>query len=408
MQVKRSLAFTAALAVTPVLSLSAVAANNIVANPICTDNTANFNPTLPPSIVLPPGFTASVFVSGLNFPTGIAFLGDSQNFQVFVLESGHGLGGSRCNEQDDPIVGGPFSSTNPFTPDIKVFNRNGNLIRGPLGKPTSSGGGFQPAGPAIDIAFVNGLSGGRLFATDSNQSTHGGVPPNNSSRIVTVNPMTGQVMPFITALPTGDHPSEQLAFKDGWIYWSQGSTTNSGVVGRDNGGGTNQSDIPCQTITLSQNLFDSGGGVMTSGYSPFNVQQPGATIPAFFNSFTGQVRQGVCDGATLRARLNDPTTIQPVGWGHRNGYAIRFAPDNHPLAGTCWSERTVPTNAVRDRQTAPQRCYRSIVRIPTAPPSITAGPTSMASCRRRRLSLIPSADPAMISVFRTRQTRPHC
>jgi hypothetical protein len=68
MQVKRSLAFTAALAVTPFLSLTSVAAN-IVANPICTDNTANFNPTLPPSIVLPSGFTASVFVSGLNFPT---------------------------------------------------------------------------------------------------------------------------------------------------------------------------------------------------------------------------------------------------------------------------------------------------------------------------------------------------
>src|SRR5262249_20266756 len=198
--------------------------------------------------------TASVFVSGLNFPTGIAFLGDSQNFQVFVLESGHGLGGSRCNEQGDPAVGGTFSSTNPFTPDILVFNRNGTLIRGPLGKPTPSGGGFQPAGPAIDIGFVRGLEGGRLFATDSNQSTHGG-GNNNSSRIVTVNPMNGHVTPFITDLPTGDHPTEQLAFKDGWIYWSQGSTTNSGVVGLDNGGGTNQSDIPCQDITLSDNVF---------------------------------------------------------------------------------------------------------------------------------------------------------
>src|SRR4029077_6960151 len=105
MQVKRSLAFTAALAVTPFLSSSAVAANNIVANPICPDNTANFNPTLPPSIDLPPGFRASVFVSGLHFPAGIALRGDSQNFQVFVLESGHGLGGSRCNEQGS-IPGG--------------------------------------------------------------------------------------------------------------------------------------------------------------------------------------------------------------------------------------------------------------------------------------------------------------
>src|ERR1700757_2343165 len=335
MQVKRSLAFTAALTVTPFLSLTEVAANNVVANPICTDNTANFNPTLPPSIDLPPGFTASVFVSGLNFPTGIAFRGDSQNFQVFVLESGHGLGGSRCNEQDDPIVGGTFSSTNPFTPDILVFNRNGKLIRGPLGKPTSSGGGFQPAGPAIDIGFVRGLEGGRLFATDSNQSTHGG-GQNNSSRIVTVNPMTGQVTPFITDLPTGDHPTEQLAFKGPWIYWSQGSTTNSGVVGLDNNGGKNQPDIPCQDITLSQNVFLSSLSplVATSGYQPFGVVAKGAPVPAFTNTQDPtKSRQGVCDGATLRARLNDPSTIQPVGWGHRNGYAIRFAPDNHPLKG---------------------------------------------------------------------------
>jgi hypothetical protein len=145
--------------------------------------------------------------------------------------------------------------------------------------------------------------------------------------------MTGTVTPFITNLPTGDHPSEQLAFKGGWVYWSQGSTTNSGVVGRDNGGGTNQADIPCQTITLSDNVFDSGGGVFTSGYSPFGVTQPGATIPAFFNSFTGQVRQGVCDGAILRAQLSNPNNIQAFSWGYRNPYAIRFAPLDHALSG---------------------------------------------------------------------------
>jgi len=230
--------------------------------------------------------------------------------------------------------GGPFDINNPFTPDILVFNRNGTLVRGPLGKPTSSGGGFQPSGPAIDIAFVNGLSGGRLFATDSNQSTHQHNGQNNSSRIITVNPMTGMVDPFITNLPTGDHPTEQLAFRgDGWIYWSQGSTTNSGVVGLDNGGGQNQSDIPCQDITLSQNVFSSGNGVFTSGYSPFGVTNPGGTIPAFFNSFTGQVRQGVCDGAILRAQLSNSSNIQAFSWGYRNPYAIRFPPADHPLSG---------------------------------------------------------------------------
>jgi len=330
MQLKRSQTLVAALAFAPFLSLPAVAANNTVANPICPGETVLFNPDQGQDIVLPTGFKVSVFASGLNAPTGIAFLGNSQSFQVYVLESGHGIP-SRCNEQGS-FPGGEFAPDNPFTPDILVFNQNGKLIRGPLGKPTSTGGGLPPAGPAIDIAFENGLRGGRLFATDSNQATHAG-GQNNSSRIVIVNPMTGAVTPFITNLPTGDHPSEQLAFKDGWIYWSQGSTTNSGVVGLDNGNGTNQSDIPCQDIVLSDNLFDSGNGQLTSGYSPFNTRNPGGTIKAFFNSFTGQVRQGVCDGAILRAQLSNPNNIQAFSWGYRNPYAIRFAPLDHALSG---------------------------------------------------------------------------
>ena len=335
MELKRLPALKAACAFVPLLALPAVAEAATVMNPStppeCMANTAFFNPQLPPSIVLPPGFTASVFAKGLNMPTGIAFLGNASSFHVFVLESGHGLP-SACNDET-LWPGGVFDINNPFTPDILVFNQKGTKIRGPLGKPTSTGGGFQPSGPAIDIAFVKGSAGGRLFATDSNQSTHQHNGNNNSSRIVTVNPMTGQVTPFIADLPTGDHPSEQLAFKGGWIYWSQGSTTNSGVVGLDNGGGANQSDIPCQDITLSNNLFDSGGGQLTSGYSPFNTQNPGGTIKAFFNSFTGQVRQGVCDGSVLRAPLNNPTAIEAFSWGYRNGYAIRFPPDDHPLAG---------------------------------------------------------------------------
>src|SRR5262247_1919840 len=333
MQLKLSRSLAAWSAVLPLLALPTVTEAQTVSNPStapdCMNNTAFFNTKLPPSINLPPGFTASVFASGLNMPTGIAFLGNATNFQVFVLESGHGIP-SVCNDEM-AWPGGPFDISNPFTPDILVFNQNGAKIRGPLGKPTASGGGFQPAGPAVDIGFENGLEGGRLFATDSNQSlrTTGN---NNSSRIVTVDPVTGQVMPFITGLPTGDHPSEQLAFKGGWIFWSQGSTTNSGVVGRDNGGGANQQEIPCQDIVLSNNLFDSGNGVLTSGYSPFNTRRPGATVRAFESA----PHRGVCSGAILAARLNvsNPTsTIQPFSWGYRNGYAIAFAPEDHPLKG---------------------------------------------------------------------------
>lgn len=311
-------------------TVPAVAEAATAANPLCPAETVLFNPGNGEDIVVPPGFRVSVFASGLNFPTGIAFLlkGDSKEFEVYVLESGHGLP-SRCNEQDS-FGSGQFDPANPFTPDILVFNQAGTKIRGPLGKPSALGG-FQPAGPAVDIAFENGFRGGRLFATDSNQATHA-AGQNNSSRIVTVNPISGHVQPFITGLPTGDHPTEQLAFKDGWIYWSQGSTTNSGVVGRDNGGGANQQDIPCQDIVLSKNVFDSGGGILTSGYSRFGVQRPGATVHAFESA----MHRGVCDGAILRARLNsaNPTaTIEPFSWGYRNGYALRFAPEDHALDG---------------------------------------------------------------------------
>ena len=68
MKLKRLHGITAACAFAPLLGLPTVAQAATVANPStspqCMDNTAFFNPTLPPSIVLPAGFTASVFVSG--------------------------------------------------------------------------------------------------------------------------------------------------------------------------------------------------------------------------------------------------------------------------------------------------------------------------------------------------------
>ena len=303
-----------------------------VTNPICPDNTAFFDPGNGEDIVVPPGYSVSVFKSGLNFPTGIAFRTTGYGkFEVYVLESGHGLP-SVCNEQGS-FGSGQFDPTNPFTPDILVFDESGKLIRGPLAKPAANGDGLQAAGPAVDIAFEQGLKGGRLFVTDSNQATHA-AGQNNSSRIVVVDRNSGDVTPFITNLPTGDHPTEQLAFRDGWIYWSQGSTTNSGVVGRDNGGGTNQNDIPCQDIVLSDSVFDSGGtpDVKSSGYSPFGTQRPGATVHAFDSA----MHHGVCDGAILRAKLDSDQpdqTIEPYSWGYRNGYALRFAPRNHALQG---------------------------------------------------------------------------
>ena len=324
----RVLSFLFALAL--LLMLPAFVSAAQVGNPLCPGEEVLYNPGNGQDIVVPSGYTVSVFAKDLNFPTAVAFRGHKNNFEVYVLQSGHGLP-SKCNDET-AWPGGVSSATNPFTPDILVFNQVGVLLRGPLAKPSSGSASLLAHGPSIDIAFEKGFQGGRLFATDSDQAIRSPGAQNNSSRIVTVDPETGVVTPFITGLPTGDHPAEQITFKGNWIYWSQGSTTNSGVVGNDNGGGANQPDIPCQDIVLSTNTFSSGGNVFTSGYSLHGVTNPGGVVPAF----TGATGPGICDGAILRAKVNSDnpkSTIEPFSWGYRNPYGIRFAPEHHALKG---------------------------------------------------------------------------
>lgn len=325
----RPLARALALSGLGILSMPALADK---ANPVCPVESVFYNPGNGEDIVVPKGYKVEVWAKDLNFPTDIAFVGNGRNFHAYVLESGTGIP-SRCNDNTKVPGVARYASNNPFTPNLLVFNRSGQKITGPLAKPTPQGGGLQPDGPAIGLAFEHGFNGGRLFVTDSNQGSRAKPGAgNNTSRIVTVHPYSGHVVPFITGLPTGDHPTEQLAVKGPWIYWSQGSATNSGVAGRDNGGGANQPDIACQDITLSANTFDSGGGVLTSGYSPFREARPGAVVPAF----EGATARGMCTGAILRARIdagNPAGTIEPVAWGFRNPYGIRFAPKDHPLEG---------------------------------------------------------------------------
>src|SRR2546425_7082247 len=95
-----------------------------VANPLCSAETVSFNPSNGEDIVVPSGFKVSVFVKGLNAPTAVAFRGTAKKFDVFVLESGHGLP-SRCNDETAVTLGGTFSASNPFTPDILVFDQSG-------------------------------------------------------------------------------------------------------------------------------------------------------------------------------------------------------------------------------------------------------------------------------------------
>ena len=344
------LRITALLAV--LLSVN-VASAQMVGNPACPGEEVFYNPGNGEDIVVPNGYKVEVFLKDLNMPTDIAFA----KGRVYVLESGTGLPG-RCNNNEEAAFGGKFNPANPFTPGLLVFDSAGHLLAGPLGKPTASGGGFQPDGPAIGLAFEHDAQGGTLFATDSNQGVRGAPGRgNNTSRISTVDPKTGTLTPFITGLPTGDHPTEQVIVKDGWLYWSQGSATNSGVTGHDNGAGGNQHEIACQRITLSQNVFDSGDGDLSSGYSNHGIHRPGAIVPAFEDA----TKPGMCTGAILRAKINarhPENTIEPVSWGYRNPFGIRFAPNDHALKGRLFvTENGEDERGARPVNNAPDRLH---------------------------------------------------
>ena len=336
-----------------VVGLAAPAVAWAAANPVCPDETAYYDPGNGEDIVVPKGFKVEVFAKGLNFPTDVAFVGNKDNFKVYVLESGTGLP-SQCNDNTKVPNVGKYDAHNPFTPDILVFDEDGHKIGGPIGKPTPSGGGFQADGPAIGLSFEHDTQGGTLYATDSNQGARGAAGKgNNTSRIVRVDLHSGTVTPVIVGLPTGDHPTEQILVKDGWLYWSQGSATNAGVTGHDNGAGGNQHDIACESVKLSQNTWNSGDGHISSGYSNHGTARPGATVPAFEDATS----KGMCTGAILRAQIKNPqNTIEPVAWGFRNPYGIRFSPANHPLKGELMiSENGEDERGARPTHNAPDR-----------------------------------------------------
>ena len=347
---------------------SATAATADRSNPNCPVETVFYDPGNGEDIAVPAGFKVSVFAKDLNFPTGIAFVGTKNDFQVLVVESGKGLpAGNNCNANQFDL-NKPFTATDAFTPDLMVFDNQGRCLRGrsdfdagcrnqpAIGKPTSTtSASFQIDGPAIGLAFERGASGGRLFGTDSNQGARGAAAGrgggNNTSRVVQIDPGGNRVNTLIGGLPTGDHPTELLVVHDGFLYWSQGSATNAGVTGHDNGNGGNQHDIACQDIQLSNNVFDSGDGHFTSGFSNHAVSRPLARVPAFEDA----TAPGMCTGAILRAPLNG-SFVEPFSWGYRNPFGLRFAPRDHALQGGLFvTENGEDERGARPTNNAPDR-----------------------------------------------------
>jgi glucose/arabinose dehydrogenase len=238
----------------------------------------------PGDVALPAGYRIEAVVTGLTFPTGIAF---DDHGLAYVTEAGEAWGGKRGK---------------------------GRLLRiEPDGKTTVVAEGDNVPWNGVDFA------GGSFYVSHGPGASRSDAGA--GGRIVRVGPDGAQTV-VLDHLPSlGDHsPNGPRVGPDGWVYFAQGSATNSGVVGRDNFGWAGRQeqfhDIPARDVTLAGTNFTTGNTV-TGGFLPFGTP-----------SVPGQVIRGqtLCTGAVLRVRP-DGGDAEVVAWGLRNPFGIAFAPD---------------------------------------------------------------------------------
>ncbi len=240
-------------------------------------------------IALPPGYRAEMVSSGLTFPAAATF-DDKGN--LYVVETGYSYG----EVWKEPRL-------------LKLDARGT--------KTTVATGGRN--GPWTSIVYHQGA-----FYVSEGGALEGG-------KILMITP-DGKQKALVTGLPsTGDHHTDHLVIRDGYIYFGQGTATNSGVVGPDNEafGWLSRKqdfhDIPCRDIMLTGENFTSEN-VLTD--APDDVAVTGAFSPFGTPTKAGQVIKGriPCSGAVMKIPLKggDP---ELVAWGFRNPYGLAISPD---------------------------------------------------------------------------------
>lgn len=132
------------------------------------------------------------------------------------------------------------------------------------------------------------------------------------------------------------HTNMAVVGPDGWLYFSQGALTNSGVIGLDAyelgwlKRLPHNHDVPGFDVVLAglnletDNPLGTNGDrrVRTGAFSPFGVEtKPGQRI-------AGRVP---CTASVMRCRP-DGSGLELVAWGLRNAYGLLFLPDGRLLA----------------------------------------------------------------------------
>lgn len=238
-------------------------------------------------VALPDGYVIEAVATGLTFPTGVAF--DDEG-GVHVLEAGYSYG------------------------EAVAIPR---LLRiEPDGSTTVVAAGDNP--PWNGVAYADGsfyVAGGTLAA----------------GRLLAISP-DGTITTLLDGLPSvGDHHANgPVMSDDGWLYFGQGTATNSGVVGLDNAAFgwlaryPDFHDVPCADVTLTGQNYRTEDPTTEDG----GVATTGAFVPFGTPTTEGQVVAGEvpCSGAVLRVRP-DGSDLELVAWGLRNPFGLAFSPD---------------------------------------------------------------------------------
>jgi glucose/arabinose dehydrogenase len=268
---------------------------------------------VPSNVQIHGGYSMEALATGLSFPTAVAVSGT----RVWVAEAGF------------------LPSTVPV---IKQIDQNGTAT--PILSGTDVPGLL---GPLTDVTFFNGW----LWITHRQIGANGWLV-GAISKFQPDNPK-GTFATVITNLPAaGDHYAEEIVFDtSGRAYFSQGSATNSSVVGADNWYVTqwlqdptlrNFHDFSSTSVVLNGTSYQTGApfpldpdaSLMTAPFMPFGsgAVPSGTVIPA---ATPATPQEGIIagNGAVYSFNpeaANPTTTLRLEAWGFRNPYGIGFDP----------------------------------------------------------------------------------
>ena len=243
---------------------------------------------VPSDVLVMPGYAIEVVASGLTFPSALAF--DDKGI-LHVIEAGYVYG----EQWEEPRL-------------IRIQGGEKTIV---------SRGGKN--GPWNGVTFHDG----NFFLSEGGQLEGG--------RILKISP-EGEITVIAESLPSqGDHHTNGLVVRDGYIYFGQGTATNSAVVGTDNADfgwlkrKNDFHDIPCRDVVLSGRNYETANPLTDD---PNDRAITGAFVPFGTSTSQGQVIKGSvpCTGAILRVPV-DGGEIEMVAWGMRNPFGIALSPD---------------------------------------------------------------------------------